>query len=322
MTDEVKDLPITEEADGSVTIGKEETPPKTDEPNDHDQDHDEVIKSTDGDEAGHDEETAEEAEERRERNRARRAQNKESRKNYIESLKRELATRDAVINDLSTRVASVERQGQGNQMAQIDQELKRTEDLYNHFKTINRNAIQLADGASAVDAQEKMFAAQQRHAMLTNAKKSMAAQGNRPRALDPRLKQHAENWIANNQWYDPTGSDMDSDMVLKLDDRMVKEGWNPTTPEYWEELDSRVKKYLPHRANSRYNQGQGNSQPKNRVPVSGGNNDSGGAPKGTYRLSAERVKALKDAGVYDDPVKRADAIKRFQEYDKSQANTK
>lgn len=319
MTDEVKDLPITEEADGSVTIGKEETPPKTDEPNDHDQDHDEVIKSTDGDEAGHDEETAEEAEERRARNRARRAQNKESRKNYIESLKRELATRDAAINDLSTRVASVERQGQGSQMAQIDQELKRTEELYNHFKTVNRKAIELADGASAVDAQEKMFAAQQRHAMLQNAKKSMTVQGSQPRALDPRLKQHAENWIANNQWYDPTGADMDSDMVLKLDDRMVKEGWNPTTPEYWDELDARVKKYLPHRVNSSYNKPTGKP---GRVPVSSGSNDAGSSPKGTYRLSAERVQALKDAGVYDDPKKRADAIRRFQDFDKQANQTK
>ena len=141
------------------------------------------------------------------------------------------------------------------------------------------------------------------------------------RASRPRLKHHAEGWMQNNAWYDPSGTDMDSDMVLKLDDRMVKEGWNPTTQEYWDELDARVKKYLPHRANSTYNKPQSNPVSKNRVPVAGAGQAAVGAPKGTYRLSAERVKALKEAGVYDDPSKRADAIKRFQEYDKQSGQT-
>ena len=317
-TEDLKeDLPIKEEQDGSLTIGEETKVEETEET----EQADAKVKAAadEGDEDGHDEETAEEAEARRERNRARRNQNKESRKNYIESLKRELASRDAVINDLSTRVTSVERLGQGSQMAQIDSAIKEAEQYYNHFKSVNRQAIEAADGASAVDAQEKMFAAQQRHTMLQNAKRNMTQQSNQPQPLDPRLKQHAEGWMEKNTWYDPSGADMDSDIVLKLDDRLVKEGWNPTTQEYWEELDARVKKYLPHRFNSAYNKAQGDQPSKARVPVSGGSSSSSGAPKGTYRLSAERVNALKEAGVYDDPVKRADAIKRFQAYDKQSA---
>jgi len=314
MSEEVeKDLPVTEEQDGSLTIGEKE-PPKEEETHEEES----PIKSSednDGDEDGHDEETPEEAEARRQRNRERRAQNKEARKNYIESLKRELASRDAVINELSTRVASVERQSQGSQMVQVDNAIKEAEQYYNHFKEVNRKAIELADGNAAVDAQEKMFAAQQRYNMLQNAKRNMTQQTQTPRPLDPRLKQHAENWMQNNAWYDPSGADMDSEMVLKLDDRMVKEGWNPTTQEYWDELDARVKKYLPHRFNSSYNKPKIESNVK-RVPVAGSGGDSGVAPKGAYRLSPERVQALKEAGVYDDPVKRADAIRRFQEYDK------
>lgn len=321
MNDELeKDLPIVEEQDGSLTIGDKTQPEEVEEAEHED---DAKIKASDegGDEDGHDDETDEEAEARRQRNRNRRTQNKESRKNYIDSLKRELASRDAVINDLSTRVASVERQGQGSQMVQIDSAIKEAEQYYNHFKQVGKQAVELADGAAAMDAQEKMFAAQKRYDMLQNAKRSMSQQNNQPPPLDPRLKQHAEGWMEKNAWYDPSGSDMDSDLVLKLDDRLVKEGWNPTTQEYWEELDARVKKYLPHRANQAYNKPQLNQQRQNRVPVAGGGQGDSGAPKGTYRLSAERVAALKDAGVYDDPVKRADAIKRFQAYDKQSANS-
>lgn len=323
MAEEQKDdLKVKELEDGSLQVG--DAP--VEEVKEEASGEDESLKASSDegdDEAGHAEETAEEAEARRERNRARRAANKESRKNYIESLKRELASRDAVINDLSTRVASVERQGQGSQMAQLDSAMKEAEQYYNHFKQVNRQAIEQADGNLAVDAQEKMFAAKQRFEMLSNAKKQMTQQQvQKPQPLDPRMKMHAEDWMAKNDWYDPSGQDLDSDLVLKLDDRLVQDGWDPKTEEYWQELDSRVKKYLPHRVSSGYNKPQQNGQSRQRVPVSGGSSATTGGAKGSYHLSAERVKALKEAGVYDDPVKRADAIKRFQEYDKQQAQSK
>lgn len=320
--EEMKDdvIFMKEEDDGSVVVG--EAAPEQEQPAEEivqEEAQDETLKATDGDEEGHDEETSEEAEARRERNRARRVQNKESRKNYIESLKRELAARDKVINDLSTRVASVEEQGRGSKMAQIDAAISEAANYYNHFKTVHQQAINEANGALATEATEKMFAAQQRHQMLQNAKKSMSQQQQRPQPLDPRLQKNAEDWMAKNQWYDPSGQDMDSDLVLKLDDRLVQEGWNPTTSEYWEELDARVKKYLPHRTSLGYNKPQGGSQ-QQRVPVSGSGNNTSGSSKGTYRLSAERVSAMKEAGMWDDPKARADMIRRYQEQDKAAAN--
>ena len=322
MAEEQKDdLKVKELEDGSLQVGDAPVEEVKEEVSGEDESLKTSAEEGD-DEAGHAEETAEEAEARRERNRARRAQNKESRKNYIESLKRELAARDSVINDLATRVASVERQGQGSQIAQLDSAMKEAEQYYNHFKQVNKQAIEQADGALAVDAQEKMFAAKQRFEMLANAKKGMTQQQvQKAPPLDPRMQMHAESWMSKNEWYDPSGKDLDSDLVLKLDDRLVQEGWDPKSEEYWQELDSRVKKYLPHRFNSSYNKPQQNGQSRQRVPVSGGSSSSTGGAKGTYHLSAERVKALKEAGVYDDPVKRADAIKRFQDYDKQQAQS-
>ena len=313
--DNKDDLVVKELDDGSLQVGEDTPPPKEDE---EVKDDKLTTSETEGDdEQGHAEETEDEANERRERNRARRLQNKSNRKEYIESLKRELAARDTIIDDLSTRMASVEQHSVGNQAAQLDAAIQEANNYYNHFKQINQKAIELADGAAAVDAQEKMFAAQNRFNMLQNAKKNLAPRQQQAKPLDPRMAQNAQDWISRNAWYDPSGSDQDSDLVMQLDSRLVKEGWNPTTKEYWEELDARVKKYLPHRSVSGYNKPQGQSRP--RVPVGGGGQESSSSPKGAYRLSAERVNALKEAGVYDDPAKRADAIKRFQEYDKQQA---
>lgn len=324
MNDELeKDLPFTEDADGSVLVGEHEdhseaaTTSKT-EPDDK------RIASSDheGDEEATDEETEDEREERQARNRARRAQNKSNRKEYIESLKRELASRDELINDLSTRVASVEQHSVGNQAAQLDAAITEAANYYNHYKDVNRKAIEMADGSAAVDAQEKMFAAQNRHTMLQNAKKNLGNKVQQPKPLDPRMVSNAQSWMEKNSWYDPSGSDADSDIAMKIDNRLVQEGWNPNTSEYWEELDARVKKYLPHRTNSSYNKPQSVTSSKPRVPVGGSSSDAGPNSKGSYRLSAERVQALKDAGTYDDPKKLAEAIKRYQDYDRKNGSTR
>lgn len=316
-TENQEELKVKELDDGSLQVG-EDAPPKEEVVDEEPQDDARLNASEEHqDEDGHAEETAEEAEARRERNRARRQLNKENRKNYIESLRRELAARDEVISDLSQRVASVENHSAGNQLAQIDAAIVEAANVYNHFKEVNRKAIELADGNAAVDAQEKMFAAQQRHNALQNAKRNMAAKSQQPRPMDPRVISNAQSWIERNSWYDPSGADADSDLVTKLDSRLVQEGWNPMTPQYWDELDARVKKYLPHRAVSGYNKSQQNSASRPKVPVGGSGSESSSGGKGAYRVSPERVQALKDAGSWDDPVKRADAIRRFQEYDRT-----
>ena len=137
-----------------------------------------------------------------------------------------------------------------------------------------------------------------------------------PQPLDPRLASHAQKWMANNRWYDPNARDQDSLVARALDQRLAEEGWDPTTEAYWDELSARVKKYLPQRIGS----GKMNTQTKPKAVVAGSGRDSGGSgSKGTYKLSSERVQAMKDAGIWDHSEKRAEAVKRYREYDKQQA---
>lgn len=314
---QAEELKLHEQKDGSFIVGDKpkEEPPKS-EKSDDEQDDETLVNREDGgndDEGTVDGETEEEAEARRQRNRERRAENKTRRKEYVESLKRELAARDAVINDLSARVSTVERSSNSTQMVQLDNAIRDAEAQYKELQDINRQAIEQANGEVAVAAQDKMFELRNRYNQLTAIKQNMSRQTTQPQAIDPRLKAHADVWASKNKWFDASGNDTDSRIALTIDSQMAKEGWNPATSEYWDELDSRIKKYLPHRVSRGYNSGKGN---KSSSPVSGGSRENSNASSASYTLSQERVNALKEAGLWDDSVKRAEAIKRFQQYDK------
>ena len=279
---------------------------------DHEDDEDDERVASEASDS--DSDPDEDHESKTERNRKWREERKKRRAEKEESYRRELSARDRVINELNSRLAVVERKSTGSEMAQLENAEQKAISDYNRFKDINAKAIEQANGQVAIAAQEKMFEARQHFEHLQNIKKGMTQRQNAPQPLDPRLVNHAQEWMTKNQWYDPTGKDEDSDMTLKIDSRMANEGWDPTTPEYWTELEKRVKKYLPHRANSGYNRNQVTSRP----PVAGsGRESSVSSSKSTYKLSSERVQALKDIGVWDDPKARDEHIKLYRDYDKA-----
>lgn len=270
------------------------------------------------DEQAADGESEEDAEERRQRNRARRAENKNNRKAYIDSLRREIAARDELLENAMQRLNAVEKRTHGADLAAVDSEMHKAVNAYNYFKQRHADAVTAADGDQAIDAMEKMNAARAHAEKLHNIKQAAQQAQRQPQQqpLDPRMKVHAESWLSSNDWYDPSGGDADSQIMLTIDQQLVREGWNPTTPQYWEELDARGKKYLPHRYGSGYNKSQGSSGKPRSAPVAGSGRETANVSNGGYRLSAERVQAIKDAGAWEDPTKRQRMIKAFQNYDK------
>ena len=256
--------------------------------------------------------TDDEREAIRERRRKERQHRKQAQREREETLRRELQARDSIINELRAKVEGIERRGTSSELAQIENAKKQTAQEYAYFKDQIRVATEAGNGAAVADATEKMLQAQQRFSQLQGYEQTYRQRQAQPQPLDPRLVNHAQKWMESNKWYNPAGQDQDSRIALTLDQQLAQEGWDPTTPQYWQELDSRVKKYLPHRANSGKISGT-----KPRSTVSGSGRDAGPRTSDkSYRLSAERVKALKDAGIWDDPKQRAEAVKRFREYDK------
>jgi hypothetical protein len=267
-----------------------------------------------------------------EENRNRRQQRKQARLEREERMKRENDALRNTVNTLTDRINTIEQRSNGADVAQLDVELRRTSDAYNYFKSQIADATVSTDpnrGTVVAEATEKMVAARARFDELNRVKQAVSSQSRQPHPLDPMLKSHADSWMAKNRWYDPGAQDTDSRIVFTLDQQLANEGWNPRTPEYWAELDRRAQKYLPHRYDPEYDKGHGSGDrgqqqstagsPRSVVTGSGQERGSGGVVRagGSYTISAERVKALKDAGMWDDPKKRASAIRRFREYDRA-----
>lgn len=306
--------------EGNIIQQQAEEPPVADEPKSEEASTDERPLTTASDEDDEDDDPSQTdddperkalRERRREEKRRRRLNHREKE----DQLRRELAARDELLAQQQARLDAIERRNTGSEVAQIETAYKRSVEEYNQYKQLVQQATDAADGKTMSEAMERMIESRRRAEQLADLHKRYTQQRSQPQPqpLDPRIKTHAEAWMTRNDWYDPQGRDMDSRVTLTIDQAMAEEGWNPTTAEYWEELETRVKKFLPHRQKSGYNKPTGTP----RSVVGGSGRDSSAASTG-YRLSAERVQAIKDAGKWDDPKERADMIQRYRNYDKQQ----
>ena len=227
---------------------------------------------------------------------------------------------------MAQRLEQIERRTTGSDLAQLDNAIIQSQREAEHWKSQQAQAITNNNGAAAADASEKMIAARERAAQLASIKKNVtsAPQRQSPTAPDPLVVAQAQKWNQDNSWYDPAGGDIDSRITLELDRELTKEGFNPRTPEYWDELNSRVSKYLPHRAGSSRTGANGGivgldtrGKPTRSV-VPGGTREVGSTAGSGFVLSAARVQALKEAGMWDDPKARNDMIKRYRDQDRAQ----
>jgi hypothetical protein len=263
-------------------------------------------------------ETDEERERIRERRRQERADKKRYRQEKEDSYKREIDSLRRQLAEVNEWKNTVEHRRVQSGIGQLDKAIKDANDAVEVAKQAIREATDTHNGAALVDAQELYYAARKRSEDLGRFKQQVAQRMQQApqQNIDPRVVNNAQNWMQNKEWYDPVGKDPDSKVVLTVDNTLAEEGWDPRSPEYWEELDVRLKKYLPHRftnsKQSTYNEGSTSSR---RVPTGGsGQGRSGGGSE--YRLSPERVRAMKEAGMWDDPDKRKKMIQRYMELDK------
>ena len=129
--------------------------------------------------------------------------------------------------------------------------------------------------------------------------------------------------MRRNRWYNPEGRDSDSIVAKKMDELMAAQGWDPTDPDYFDELDSRLQKELPHRYNSGNDDDSRNVRRPRNVVASSGREASaayGGSNRSQFILSPERVKAMKEAGAWDNPVRKQKMIQQFMAYDRANRN--
>jgi len=307
MATEVKEEPlyVQESGDGTATVELPENLLPTDN-------NDEPTPR--GDDAG-DEDHPDDSDAVRAARRARRR----SKKDLIRKTNEEKDVRLQMLQrqneEMANRLSQVERRTQGADMARLEKAIDDEQVRVEYHRMKLSEATSSGDGEAAVAAQEALYDARKKVDQLNQLKQQADRPTSEGPRIDPGVQRQAAQWIDRNDWYKPDLSDTDSRIAKLIDEDLVKEGWNPGTSDYWDELDNRLQKRLPHRYNESSDRRESpNRTPRNTVGSSGREASAAyGGTNRTFTLTAEQVRAMKDAGMWENPEKRAKMIKRYAE---------
>lgn len=170
-----------------------------------------------------------------------------------------------------------------------------------------------------------------------------------PAPLSPAVMARIEEFQQSYPWYTGNPNDPDSRTVLWLDRMAAAENLDPSSDDYWDYVEDRMEKLLPHRfsgaaapggngaqrgAASGGQNGQ-RQQPQQRQVQQGANgtrrgpptagaagSGGGNAPKGQVRISPQRKEAMIAAGIIDnqgnvmDQKKLQNVLRKYSDYDR------
>jgi hypothetical protein len=301
---------IQEEKDGSATIELPASIPSPEANDDHGSDEaDDRARQQEMVAGGS---VDEDAEALREQKRLKRLRRKEYHKAVSTEKDVKLTHLERQNQQLLERLSVLERKSHGSDLARLDKAIENQENRILFAKQKIAEATKNGDGELLTSAQEMWFEARREHEALANVKKRAVAPQNQRtiQAPDPQLQRHASAWMAQNSWYDPQGKDPDSRRALNEDQILAEEGYDPKTSEYWVELDKRLQRIIPHRYTGDTNERQP-SRPRSAVTGSGREFASNNGRGNSFTLSPDQVRAMKDAGMWDDAEKRAKMIRRY-----------
>lgn len=159
----------------------------------------------------------------------------------------------------------------------------------------------------------------------------------------PEVVKNLRTWMGKTKWFDPQLRDRDSRIVRALDVEVDEAGFDPGSPEYFEELDRRIAEVLPHRAGKKKAKRTDDEDidedededeeetPRRKSAKSNGRKPAGGPRFRTggpgrelknneVYLSPARIAAMKEAGAWEDPQLRQKYMKKYQEWDREHAH--
>lgn len=321
---EVKEkLEVEEQNDGSATVEvpeKDLVPDTVEEQNGFDR----AKESNDSNDADADHPDDDEELRAAKRNRRRAKKDLVRKTNQEKDVRLQALQREN--EEFKRRLSQLERNTKAEHVVRIDKNIEDAQTRLEYAKMKIAEATQNQDGQGMVDAQLLLQNASDEVRELKQMRNQADQELKRPQqnnAQDPAIARRANEWVRRNSWYDSSLRDPDSKVAKKVDELMVAQGWNPTDPDYWDELDSRLQKELPHRYNDRNDDEKRNVRRPRNVVGSAGREASasyGGSNRSQFVLSPERVKAMKDAGAWDNPERKAKMIKQFMAYDRANRN--
>ena len=264
----------------------------------------------------------------RERRRLEKIERKKRRDEAIGRDKLELSFLRKRNDDLERRLGTVEQRTHQADLSNYDAHINAARNEAEMAERVIAKAVAAGNGEDVTQAMRYRDQALQKAQQLAFAKQQAAQQrpANKPAdGMDDMTLHYAKEFIQDNPWYDMSGGDEDSAIVLAIDGALMREGFKPDSEEYWDELRDRAARRLPERfkETKRSESRSERDEPRQQRQTRGGPSIGSGrehAPTSTRTevyISPERKQALIDAGVWDDPVLRNKYVKRYAEYDRS-----
>lgn len=252
------------------------------------------------------------------RARKRRLNRRKARQAFIDRTLAELADHRAWRAKIEPQLANLHSTTIDTSEAQVDARLSEARREKDMSERILAKAIESGNGEDAAAALKLRDDATTLEQSLTKLKDGFA-EARKPRtdAADPQIAALASRWKADNAgWYGVNTAA--TQLANQIDAQVKADGYNPTTPAYFQELTRRVSAAFKPATSA-----NGDDKPngaRRKAPPQGRSTEY--APASTRRevyLTPDRKQAIVDAGAWDDPKERARFIRAYEKYDREQS---
>jgi len=283
-----------------------------------------IVETDEGDEGGDDRVAAsseddghdDEREAIRERRRQEKQERKERREGAIKRDKLELDFLRKRNDDLERRISAQEQRAHRADLHGLDAEINKAVSDAQLAERVIAKAVESGNGNDVTQAMRYRDQALAKVHQLNLAKQQAERRPViQPPQLDDMAMHHATEFLKENPWYDAQGRDEESAIVLAIDNALSKDGYNPQSEEYWDELRNRAARRLPERFGKQ--PARAERTPRGGPAVGSGREHAPASTRKEIHISPERKAALIEAGVWDDPVLRMKYAKRYAEYDRN-----
>ena len=137
-----------------------------------------------------------------------------------------------------------------NQTILLDQAKRTAESELEHAKTVYKEAYEAGDAEAVVEAQEKLTAVKIKTDRLNNIQlpplqeeETTVKEDNTTTPAPVQVDERANGWAKVNTWF---GSDDEmTSFALGLHNKLVKQGMNPQSDEYYAAIDGRMREVFP-----------------------------------------------------------------------------
>jgi|GEM_PF-3362884 len=247
-----------------------------------------------------------------------------------QELREQMALITQTMGQIEPRLSEIDQARRVSEVRELDRQVQ----TYQHQATLARQ--RLKDALANQDPESFEAALDARDAAVRNAEALAAQKRNLEAAIAaPRqqpqtqpqqfqvtpqlarlpveIRNRVDDFAEANPWYKPHDTkDMDSQIILRLDDQVASEGFDPRTDAYWNELEARAARYLPHRFDNASNQRQETrpmprqtqmppqQAPERRGPMVAGGSQQGNSPapqNNRVMITPDRKQAMIEVGV-------------------------